>query len=284
MTASDFLNELRARGALRIRRVTFRNNRNTVWSLTQGGTVLNVHAAYRTSPPALLDAFATVAIEGGIGSKGSRKAARTISSWPDLTRAMKDARSEHQRRRSSHADGTGTHCAATPAQRRYLRSLYAYFNKTRFSGALPPDIPVRLSSRMQSALGHMLPGERSDGSRFVVEVALNVDLMLPGNGAERADTLLHEMAHIADYLESGSRGHGASWKEWARSVGCRPTTLYDRPVQYRARRRSRVERVPPLPDALWESTSVKPAPPHQPSRGAPLEPVANLSGAPRVGK
>ena len=260
MTATDFLNELHARGAVRIRRVSFRNNRNTVWSLTQQGTVLNVHSAYRASPPSLLDAFATVAIEGGVGSPGSRQAARAISSWPDLTRAMRDARSDHQRRRSSQDDSTGTHCAATPCQRRYLRSLYAYFNDTRFSGALPHDIPVRLSSRMRSALGHMLPGERSDGSRFVVEIALNVDLMLPGNGAERADTLLHEMAHVADYLESGGRGHGASWKRWARAVGCRPTTLYDRPVRYRTRRRSSVERVPPLPEALWESPTQAPHP------------------------
>ncbi len=55
------------------------------------------------------------------------------------------------------------------------------------------------------------------------EVAINVDLMLAGNGAERIDTLLHEMAHVADYLETGHLGHGGSWRAWARRVGCRPT-------------------------------------------------------------
>src|SRR5690606_42116757 len=78
----------------------------------------------------------------------------------------------------------------------------------------------------------------------------NEDLMLPGNGSEREDTLLHEMAHAADYLLSGHRGHGPSWRSWARHVGCRPTTLYDRPVVRRRRRATPVTRVPPLPPAL----------------------------------
>ena len=104
---------------------------------------------------------------------------------------------------------------------------------------------------MKSGLGHMMPGVTQTKERRVTEIAMNVDLMLPGNGAERADTLLHEMAHVADYLASGGLGHGASWKAWARGVGCRPTALYDRPVRYRQRRRDSVTRVPPLPAALW---------------------------------
>jgi predicted SprT family Zn-dependent metalloprotease len=103
---------------------------------------------------------------------------------------------------------------------------------------------------MRSALGYMVPGEERGGERWVQEIALNVDLMLEGNGAERVDTLLHEMAHAADYLLSGHRGHGASWRAWARRAGCRPGRLYDRPVQTRRRRTAAVTRVPPLPPAL----------------------------------
>ena len=251
LTASDFLQELRLRGAKRINCVRFRKNRSTVWSLTQHGTVLNVHAAYRTASPHLLDAFATVVMEGGIGSAASRRAAERISAWPELAEEIRRLREQHaDERRSGDAGGQATHCSATEGQHAYLRSLYRYFNETRFEGRLPTDVPVRLSSRMKSSLGHMLPGERRDGTRYVIEIALNCDLMLPGNGAERADTLLHEMAHVADYLESGSRGHGRSWREWARRVGCRPTTLYDRPVRYRHRREDAVTRVPPLPEAL----------------------------------
>lgn len=245
LTASDFLDEIRARGATRISCVRFRDNRSTVWSLTQNGRVLNVHAAYSRATPALLDAFAALAMEGGISSAAARRASEKVSGWPELTEAIEQARARHAER----AAVSPTHCCATLEQRAYLRSLYRYFNETRFEGALP-EVPVRLSHRMRSALGHMLPGESVDGSRIAQEIALNCDLMLPGNGAERADTLLHEMAHVADYLESGSRGHGASWRAWAVRVGCRPTTLYDRPVRYRRRRKDRVLRIPPLPGPL----------------------------------
>ena len=260
MTATDFLAELRHRGVTRISRVHFRENRNTVWSLTRNGTVLNVHAAYRQAPPDLLDAFATLAIEGGIASSASRKAARRVGDWPDVRDAIHRARERHVARERTTPDGGATHCCATREQRRYLRALYHYFNYTRFGGALPDDVPVRLSRRMKSALGHMVPGERQDGSRYAIEIALNVDLMLPSNGAERVDTLLHEMAHVGDYLESGARGHGRSWRDWARKVGCQPTTLYDRPVFYRARRRDEVTRVPPLPAPLQQFQGPSPAP------------------------
>ena len=250
LTSRDFLIELHRRGATRISRVSFRNNRSTVWSLTQGGTVLNVHAAYRAAPATLLDAFATLAIEGGIGSRESERASQALSEWPELVVAISRAREAHRSRIGIDSEDEPTHCCATAEQRAYLRALYRYFNLTRFEAFLPDDVPVRLSSRMKSALGHMLSCGDATTGRVVVEIALNVDLMLPGNGAERIDTLLHEMAHAADYLESGERGHGPSWRRWARRVGCRATTIYDRPVRFRHRRRQRITRVPPLPAAL----------------------------------
>ena len=251
LTATDFLYEIRSRGATRISCVTFRKNRSTIWSLTQNGTVLNVHNAYRRASPALLDAFATLAIEGEVRSTASQRAAQEISSWPVLAEEIRGLREAHdERRREGSPEDDVTHCCATPEQRAYLRAVYQYFNHTRFDGSLPPDVPVRLSNRMRSALGHMMPAERRDGTRYVVEIALNCDLMLPGNGAERADTLLHEMAHVADWLESGERGHGASWRAWARRAGCQPTRLYERPVRYRRNRRLLVSRVPPLPSAI----------------------------------
>jgi hypothetical protein len=249
LTPADFLDELHRRGVRRVRCVRFRNNRSTVWSLTQRGTALNVHEAYRNAPASLLDAFAVLVREGGIGSPESRRASKQISEWPELADAIRAARAIHATR-AAEASAAPTHCAATPEQRTYLRVLYAYFNRTRFDAGLPAEVPVRLSRRMRSALGHMLPGERTDGTRYVVEIALNCDLMLAGNAPERADTLLHEMAHIAAYLESGHRGHGPSWRAWAQRVGCRPTTLYDRPVIARRRRSDAVTRVPPLPPAL----------------------------------
>lgn len=250
LTATDFLHEMLSRGATRVARVRFRDNRSTVWSLTQRGTVLNVHSAFRTAPSELLEAFATVASQGGVGSAASRRAAETIREWPVLAEAIDDARRRHTA--EWRAGTRSAHCCGTADQRAYLRAVYRYFNQTRFAGALPGDLPVRLSNRMTTALGHMRPGASDEDDRYVAEIALNVDLLLAGNGGERVDTLLHEMAHAADYLASGHRGHGPSWQAWARRVGCRPQTLHDRPVRYRRRRRDPVTRVPPLPAPLLE--------------------------------
>jgi hypothetical protein len=184
-----------------------------------------------------------------------KEASRQVRDWPGLAPVMEAVRKAHaQRRRAARAqcDDTGeiTHCCSTPRQRAYLTALYAYFNETRFEGLLPKEVPVRLSNRMSSSLGHMIPGYDRTRGRYVVEIAINIDLMLEGNGPERIDTLLHEMAHVADYLFEGNRGHGASWKSWARRAGCRDETRYERSVVRRRRRRQSVTRVPPLPAAL----------------------------------
>jgi hypothetical protein len=204
---------------------------------------LNVHAAYRAATLELLDAFAIVVRAGGVGSAATRRAASTINDWPDVWRAL-------ERTRATRRPRPVTSCCATLEQRAYLRALYRYFNVTRFDGRLPDEVPVRLSKRMDSSLGHMLPADDLDGQRRVAEIALNVDLMLERNGPERIDTLIHEMAHVADYLESGHRGHGPSWQAWAKRAGCQPNRIYERPVARRRRRRDRIGRVPPLPEPL----------------------------------
>src|SRR5690606_40288258 len=60
LTPHDFLVELRARGADRVRRVVFRDTRSTIFSLTRYGRVLNLNAAFAAAPPELLDAFAEI--------------------------------------------------------------------------------------------------------------------------------------------------------------------------------------------------------------------------------
>lgn len=207
---------------------------------------MNLHVAFQAAPDHVIEAFAIIVKTGGVATTAARRAGDVVLEWPELTRALEEARTSDHRRRHAVVQ----RCCGTEDQREYLRSLYHYFNATRFDGRLPGDIPLRFSNRMRSSLGHMMAGRHRNGHRYVVEIALNVDLLLPGNGAERVDTLLHEMAHAADYLFSGAYDHGPSWRAWARSVGCRPTRLYDRPVRRRRSRKTVVTRVPPLPTAL----------------------------------
>lgn len=254
-SSEETLRELRSRGAKRLKEVKFRANRSTIWSLTQDATVLNLHVAYRRAPPSILDAFATIARGRGWRTAPVQEASQRVRDWPGLVPVLDAVRKSHAQRRRSRAgrcddEDQVTHCCATSEQRRYLRALYRYLNRTRFDGLLPNDVPVRLSNRMTASLGHMIPAMDRRRGRYIVELALNVDLMLEGNGAERMDTLLHEMAHVADWLFDGEYGHGSTWKKWARHAGCRAETKYDRPVVRRRRRSQRVTRVPPLPLAL----------------------------------
>lgn len=254
-SSEEFLRELKARGARRLKTVRFRANRSTIWSLTQDATVLNLHVAYRRAPSGILDAFATIVRGRGYRTAAVKEAAERVRNWQGLDPVMEAVRASHAQRarravRRCGDDAQVTHCCATPAQRAYLHALYRYLNQSRFDGLLPRDVPVRLSNRMSTSLGHIIPARDRARGRFVVELALNVDLMLEGNGAERMDTLLHEMAHIADWLFDGQYGHGDTWRKWARHAGCRAETKYDRPVVRRRRRTQQITRVPPLPLAL----------------------------------
>lgn len=244
---TEVLDLLRSYGATSLRRVRFKENRSTIWSLTQRGRVLNLHAAFGSAPAWLLKHFVTIANEAHRPSPAYRRAAQRLAEWAPLHRELQRLRieSRRQRRPGSRDMGVGP-CCATPAQRVYLRKLYNYLNRTRFHGRLPASVPLRLSNRMKRSLGQMVPGI-SEGRHVVVEIALNVDLMLPGNGRARLDTLLHEMAHAADYLFDGQTGHGDTWKKWAIRVGCAAEACTAAPIRRRRRRDYTVTRVPPLP-------------------------------------
>jgi hypothetical protein len=249
-TAPEILAVLRERGARRLRRVALRENRSTIWSLTQGGRVLNLHAAYRRAPLTVLRAFVVIAREGPgrVRSEAYRRACRLVAEWPGLAAELRRIRAAARRHRAPARRGPGVGpCCATPGQRVYLRRLYRYLNDTRFGGRLPNWIPLRLSRRMSSRLGQMVPGV-VDGRRVVLEIALNVDLILEGNGRERLDTLLHEMAHAADHLANGTTGHGESWRRWARRAGCDDRACCFAKIRRRRRRSDPVTRVPPLPE------------------------------------
>jgi hypothetical protein len=248
-TETGFLEALHRRGARRLRRVTFRRNRTTIWSLSGGGTVLNLHEGYRDAPASILDAFALIVADASRDTTAYREAARCVREWPGLEPALRRARDAYRRQRRARRRPTPTYpgpCCATAEQKRYLRRLYLYLNESRFEGRLPRTLPLRLSNRFSSRLGQLVPGT-CDGRRIVLEIALNVDLMLRGNGRERLDTLVHEMAHAADWLFSGGEGHGSSWRRWARTAGCQTVTCTASPIVQRVDRTVPVRRVPPLP-------------------------------------
>ncbi|TVP54566.1 MAG: hypothetical protein EA351_12860 [Gemmatimonadales bacterium] len=249
LTEEAFLDALRSRGADRLRRVRFRRNRRTIWSLTQGGTVLNLHVGYRQTTPDLLDHFALIVRHPRGGPPAVRRARDRVQRHPPLREALRRIRAtpppRSSRRRARRCLRPGPNCA-TPEQQAYLEALYRRLAARSFPDALPRMLPLRLSRRMRSTLGWVALGER-EGSRAVGELALNLDLMLEVNDELRVDVMLHEMAHIEAWLLHADRGHGAAWKSIARRVGCRPRARFDTPLIARADRGDRILRVPPLP-------------------------------------
>lgn len=247
-TAGEFLAALQQRGATRLQQVRFRRNRRVLWSLTDRGRTLNLHEAYAGAPPSLLDAFALLA-GNSRDAEGRRRSARRVREWPPVVEAMGRLREVEvlaalavaRGRRGEEGEappetpGVGPSCVGGEEERTRILSLYRRFNRERFDGCLPPEVPIRLSNRMRRRLGHMRPGTGPGGDRVVVEIALNHQLLLAANHHLLLDTLLHEMAHAADWLVDGRAGHGPSWRGWARRVGCQPractTTRLEGPVK-----------------------------------------------------
>jgi len=222
-TEEDLRNRLRGAGATDVERVRFRGNRSTIWSVTSGGTVLNLHEGYRTAPWSLLRHFVTLAIPADRSATETGLARSAVRTWHGLAPAIARARRRPRRRRALPArrEVIPGPCCGNPEQIRRLRALFHRLNRERFQVALPPDLHLRLSARMRSRLGHMR-GHVRQGRRIVVEIALNDILLRDGNSPALTDTLLHEMAHAADWLIQGGRGHGPTWKAWALRVGCEP--------------------------------------------------------------
>lgn len=234
---------MRRAGAAELDRVRLRDNRSTIWSLTSGGRALNLHRAFAAAPSPVLHDLATIAREAHRGSTAFRVAARAVREWPPLLEALHDTR---RRKDAGGGRARPGRCCGSPAQLVYLRHLYQWLNEVRFDGLLPARMHLRLSNRMKTRLGQMAPGYR-EGRPVVLEIALNVDLLLEANDRLLLDTMVHEMAHVADWLFDGEVGHGRSWRDWAEYAGCEPSACTRADFQRRPRGTRTVTRVPALP-------------------------------------
>ena len=222
-TEKGLLAALRSAGAPALEWVRFKSNRRTIWSVTSAGKALNLHEGYRSAPWALLRHFA--AIVTGDDTRETGVAMSAVRGWsglePAVARARRRTRKGARTRRLGPREVRPGPCCASRDEIERVRALFLRLNRERFQSALPQDVHLRLSRRMKSRLGHM-HGHVRAGRRVVVEIALGADLLLQDNRKVLHDTLLHEMAHAADWLFHGGRGHGATWKAWALRVGCEP--------------------------------------------------------------
>jgi hypothetical protein len=107
-----------------------------------------------------------------------------------------------------------------PADLPFIRELsrwHAAYNDDRFGGALRM-IPIRISRRMKSRLGHYSPaGEGSEP-----EIVISRRHIRRDGWGEALHTLLHEMVHQWQDEFGLVVDHGSSFRAKARAVGITP--------------------------------------------------------------
>jgi len=223
LSEQDALHALRIRGVDDVHSVHFRANRSNLISISADRRRLNLHECFRAGGPDVLDAIAAFARARG-STLGYRQAIARLRRWHGAQVRESDAASVRK----------PPACCGTLAQQHALAHFYRQLNRAHFTGALPELLPVRLSDRMRRRLGHVQYGTGSK-QRTVTEIALNVDLLLPGNGRALRDTLLHEMAHVEAWLRHGQRGHGRIWQRIASRVGCEARACSEMRIRRRRR-------------------------------------------------
>jgi hypothetical protein len=197
---------LRGRGVAFVEEVRFRPNRARLISLSADRRRLNLHDCFQAAPGRVLDAVATFATAPA-RSRVFREAVEQMREW-------------HEGQVAEYGLGEPRVTCGTPRQLACLERTYVQLNDSHFGGGLPVDLPIRLSDRMSRRFGHVSYARTTRGERRVAELALNIDLLLPGNERALVDTMLHEMAHVEAWLVHGHREHGRIWREVARRVGC----------------------------------------------------------------
>jgi hypothetical protein len=206
LTEEEVCGALRSRGLSTLEEVRFRANRTRLISLSADRRRLNLHECFRAAPSRVLDAVAAFA-SAPARSRSFRAAVEKMREW-------------HEGQVAEYGLGEPLANCGTPEQVEYLSQVYTQLNTSHFNAGLPRDLPIRLSDRMSRRFGHVSYARTSRGDRKVAELALNIDLLLPGNEKALVDTMLHEMAHVEAWLVHGHREHGRIWREVARRVGC----------------------------------------------------------------
>ena len=198
--ADEFLARLKQLGLKRITRVRLTRNRTVMVSFA--GPELRANEGYINAPENVLRAIVVFA-EGR--TKSERRAAqRVIVEFPFVERPA--ARTERKER--THADD-----AAMVTQ---LEQWHARYNTRHFAGALK-TIPIRVSRRMKSRLGHYSPG-----SGIPAEIAISRTHIRRHGWPEALHTLLHEMVHQWQDETKRPIDHGTGFRAKCREVGIAP--------------------------------------------------------------
>lgn len=200
-TAEELHARLRGLGLREIQRCRLTRNRAVMVSVA--GEELRVHEAFRVAPVSVLRAI--VSFVNGRTRLERATARRAILAYPIATTG-----SRPERIHTTHADDAD-HVTA-------LASAHALFNATHFGGALRA-VPLRVSPRMRSRLGHYATSSEQDG---VAHIAISRYHIRRHSWDEVLHTLLHEMVHQWQDETARAIDHGGDFRAKAREIGITP--------------------------------------------------------------
>ena len=200
MTAEQLRERLQSLGAGPIGRLRLTDNRSVMVSFTRRG-VLSVHKGYASAPDDVLGAIARFV------TRGTPRRARAAARREILGYRVMPPELAPVRRRDR----------ALPGDREVALRLATRFrslNVRHFGGALA-ELPIRLSGRMLSRLGHLALDERGRP----VEITISRRHVAQHRWPEVEATLLHEMVHMWQHANGHPVNHGPTFRAKAREVG-----------------------------------------------------------------
>ena len=206
--AEVLLQRLIALGLRSVERLRATENRSVLVSLSRQ-RVLSVHRAYAQAPDPVLKAIV-----------------RFVSRWTPRERrraARHEIISYHRATVPDHLDHLDH--LDRPTRRDRLRPgdtealaklglLFQALNQRHFTGSLPA-VPLRLSGRMRTRLGHL----SLDRAGAPTDITISRRHLAAHGWDEAEHTLLHEMVHLWQCTVGHKVDHGSQFRAKAREVG-----------------------------------------------------------------
>ncbi len=194
--ADALLARLRALGLEKISHCRLTRNRNVMVSFQ--GRELRVHQGYLSAPRDVHLAIVAF-VEGRTRSERAAARSRIVSFGIETPRGP-------SRRERTHPDDE-------PIAAK-LAVCHDRLNAEHFGGTLT-SVPVRVSRRMQSRLGHYSAAARGEAG----EIAISWRHLRRHGWEEVVHTLLHEMVHQWQDETGQEIDHGSAFRAKAREVG-----------------------------------------------------------------
>jgi hypothetical protein len=206
--AEVLLGRLTTLGLRPVERLRATDNRSVLVSLSTK-RVLSVHRGFALAPDRVLKAIVRFVSRGT--TRDLRKA------------AQHEIVSYHQSNATDHLDHLDH--LGRPARRdrprpgdaealQRLGLLFQALNQRHFTGSLP-DVPIRLSGRMRTRLGHL----SLDRDGRPTDITISRRHLAAHGWDETEHTLLHEMVHLWQCTVGHAVDHGPKFRAKAREVG-----------------------------------------------------------------